>query len=99
MTHLNEDKNFIDDYVKDNIRKGINIIQNTLEGSQLNKWIPYYTGYLYKDILDNFPGRTNKKIFNSYRKLTADGRLTFAQKKFEEMGYDYFVQKRVKIRW
>ena len=27
-----------------------------------------------------------------------DKRLTFAQKRFEEMGYDYFVQKRMKIR-
>ncbi len=97
MTHLNEDKNFIDDHIKDNIRKGINIIQQTLEGSK-EGWIVYYTGYLYKDILDNFPGRTNKKIFNSYRKLVDDKRLTFTQKKFEEMGYDYFVQKRMKIR-
>ena len=36
MTHLNEDKNFIDDHIKDNIRKGINIIQQTLEGSKDN---------------------------------------------------------------
>ena len=97
MTHLNEDKNFIDDHVKDNIRRGITKIQQTLEGSKQG-WILYYTGYLYKDILDNFPGRTNKKIFNSYKKFTGDGRLTFAQKRFEEMGYDYFVQKRVRIK-
>ena len=97
MTHLNEDKNFIDDHVKDNIRKGITKIQQTLDGSKQG-WILYYTGYLYKDILDNFPGRTNKKIFKSYNKLTTDGRLTFAQKRFEEMGYDYFVRKEVVIR-
>ena len=53
----------------------------------------YYTGYLYKDILDNFPGRTSKKIFRGYREFLNNKRLVFTQRKFEDGGYDYYVQK------
>ena len=58
------EKNFIDDFVKDNIRKGIKIIYDTAQGSHPQRKC-YYTGYLHKDILDNFPGRTSKKIFRN----------------------------------
>ena len=88
-----EEKNYIDSFIKDNIEKGIKIVYHTLQGSHLGKRMCYYTGYLYKDILDNFPGRTSKKIFRGYREFLNNKRLVFTQRKFEDGGYDYYVQK------
>ena len=88
-----EEKNYIDTFIKDNIEKGIKIVYHTLQGSHPGKRMCYYTGYLYKDILDNFPGRTSKKIFRGYREFLNNKRLVFTQKKFEDGGYDYYVQK------
>ena len=79
------EKNFIDDFVKDNIRKGIKIIYDTAQGSHPQRKC-YYTGYLHKDILDNFPGRTSKKLLK-------DRTLIFTQKRFDKESYDYYVQK------
>jgi len=87
------EKNFIDDFVKENIRKGIKIIYHTAQGSHPNKRMCYYTGYLHKDILDNFPGRTSKKIFKGYKELLTDRNLIFTQKKFDIDSYDYYVQR------
>ena len=86
------EKNFIDDFVKDNIRKGIKIIYDTAQGSHPQRKC-YYTGYLHKDILDNFPGRTSKKIFKGYKELLNDRTLIFTQKRFDKESYDYYVQK------
>ena len=87
------EKNFIDDFVKENIRKGITIIYHTAQGSHPGKRMCYYTGQLQKDILDNFPGRTSKKIFKSYKELLEDKTLIFTQKRFDNESYDYYVQK------
>ena len=74
-----EEKNYIDTFIKDNIEKGIKIVYHTLQGSHPGKRMCYYTGYLYKDILDNFPGRTSKKIFRGYREFLNNKRLVFTQ--------------------
>ena len=37
--------------------------------------------------------RTSKKIFRGYREFLNNKRLVFTQKKFEDGGYDYYVQK------
>ena len=88
-----EEKNYIDTFIKYNIEKGIKIVYHTLQGSHTGKRMCYYTGYLHKDILDNFPGRTSKKIFRGYREFLNNERLIFTQKKFEDSGYDYYVEK------
>ena len=60
------EKNHIDEWLKIQIRKGIEIIDNVLK-NDIKEWELYYTGHLQKDILTNFPGRTSKKIFKGYR--------------------------------
>jgi len=86
------EKNHVDDWLKSQIRKGINIIDYVLQNN-VSEWELYYTGHLHKDILNNFPGRTSKKIFKGYRELLDNNQLVFTQKKFEEHGYEYYVKK------
>ena len=86
------EKNHVDDWLKNQIKKGINIIDYVLQNN-VSEWELYYTGHLHKDILNNFPGRTSKKIFKGYRELLDNNQLVFIQKKFEEHGYEYYVKK------
>jgi len=86
------EKNHVDDWLKNQIKKGINIIDYVLQNGT-SEWKLYYTGHLHKDILNNFPGRTSKKIFKGYRELLDNNQLVFTQKKFEEHGYEYYVKK------
>ena len=86
------EKNHVDDWLKQQIRKGVNIIDYVLQNN-VGEWKLYYTGHLHKDILNNFPGRTSKKIFKGYRELLDNSNLVFIQKKFEEHGYEYYVKK------
>jgi len=86
------EKNHVDDWLKQQIRKGINIIDYVLQNN-VSEWELYYTGHLHKDILNNFPGRTSKKIFKGYRELLDNNQLVFIQKKFEDHGYEYYVKK------
>ena len=82
------EKNHIDDWLKKQIKKGVDIIQSC--GTE---WCIYYTGHLHKDILNNFPGKTSKKVFKSYRDLLDSGKYVFTQKKFETNGYEYMVRR------
>ena len=86
------EKNHVDDWLKNQIKKGINIIDYVLQNN-VSEWELYYTGHLHKDILNNFPGWTSKKIFKGYRELLDNNQLVFTQKKFEEHGYEYYVKK------
>jgi len=86
------EKNHIDEWLKKQIQKGINIIDYVLQ-NESEGWKLYYTGHLHKDILDNFPGRTNKKIFKGYREYLNNKSLVFAQKRFDDGGYEYFVKR------
>jgi len=86
------EKNHVDDWLKQQIKKGINIIDYVLQNN-VSEWELYYTGHLHKDILNNFPGRTSKKIFKGYRELLDNSNLVFIQKKFEDHGYEYYVKK------
>jgi len=88
-----EEKNYIDPFIKQNLEKGLNIIHHTLQGGHPGKRMTYYTGYLHKDILNNYPGRTSKKIFKGYREFLSKKNLIFTQRKFEDCGYDYYVEK------
>jgi|TARA_B110000444_G_scaffold201507_1_gene193454 hypothetical protein len=86
------EKNHIDEWLQKEIKKGINIIDNVFKNNVI-KWELYYTGHLQKDILNNFPGRTSKKIFKGYRNHLNNSNLVFIQKKFEEHGYEYYVKR------
>lgn len=86
------EKNQIDEWLQTQIRKGINIVDYVCQNKSNTKWELYYTGHLHKDILDNFPGRTNKKIFAGYKKYLNKPNLMFTQKKFDEHGYNYYVR-------
>lgn len=92
MMKQGEEKNHIDEWLKNQIRNGINTIDYVLQNGSKD-WKLYYTGYLHKDILDNFPGRTSKKIFKGYRQYLDNKNLVFIQKKFDDGGYDYYVKK------
>jgi hypothetical protein len=85
------EKSYIDEWLKKQIKNGVNIIGEVLDGKKDN--VVYYTGHLHKDILDNFPGKTSKKIFKSYRVLLDNKLLAFTQKKFSEHGYEYMVRR------
>ena len=89
---IKSEKNHIDDWLKQQIKKGIGVINNVLQNGT-SEWKLYYTGHLHKDILNNFPGRTSKKIFKGYRELLDNNNLVFTQKKFEDHGYEYFVKR------
>ena len=54
--------------IKDNIEKGIKIVYHTLQGSHPGKRMCYYTGYLYKDILDNL-NKNNLISFHSKKEM------------------------------
>jgi len=88
------EKNHIDEWLKNQIKKGIETVQSVLENNNVGEQRLYYIGHLQKDILDNFPGRTSKKIFKGYRKLLDNPKLLFSQKKFDEHGYQYYVMRR-----
>ena len=87
-----DEKNHIDEWLKIQIKKGIEIIDNVLRNNN-NKWELYYTGHLQKAIFNNFPGRTSKKIFKGYRAHLDNNKLLFVQKKFEHNGYEYYVKR------
>ena len=89
------DKNHIDEWLKKEIKKGITICNEVLNNG-VREWQLDYTGHLSKDILNNFPGRTSKKIFKGYREVLNNNHLVFMQKKFEEDGFEYFVRKAIK---
>ena len=89
------DKNHIDEWLKKEIKKGITICNEVLNNG-VREWELYYTGHLSKDILNNFPGRTSKKIFKGYREVLNNNHLVFMQKNFEEDGFEYFVRKAIK---
>ena len=55
----------MDVWLKNQIKVGIKKIVNCNNTS----WQNYYTGHLHKDILENYPGKTSKKIFKQYREL------------------------------
>ena len=86
------EKNHIDEWLVKQIKQGINTIESVSKGPR-GKITLYYTGHLQKDIYNNFPGRTSKKIFKGYRKLLDNDNLVFTQKKFDEHGYEYFVKR------
>ena len=85
------EKNHIDEWLVKQIKQGINTIESVSKGPR-GKITLYYTGHLQKDILDNYPGRTSKKIFNMFRKHLDFPNLVFTQKKFDTHGYDYKVK-------
>ncbi len=79
----------MDVWLKNQIKVGIKKI-----ASCDNKtWHNYYTGHLHKDILENYPGKTSKKIFKQYRELQDSGEYVFTQKKFSSHGYEYYVRR------
>ena len=86
------EKNHIDEWLKIQIKKGIEIIDNVSK-NDVKGWELYYTGHLQKDILTNFPGRTSKKIFKGYRTHLDNNNLVFIQKRFEDNGYEYYVKR------
>ena len=86
------EKNHIDEWLQKQIKKGISTIESVLQNEK-GEWELYYTGHLHKDILTNFPGRTSKKIFKGYREFLSKKNLIFTQRKFEDCGYDYYVEK------
>tara|TARA_B100000902_G_C27255631_1_gene887695 strand:+ start:955 stop:1236 length:282 start_codon:yes stop_codon:yes gene_type:complete len=86
------EKNHIDEWLKIQIKKGIEIIDNVSK-NDVKGWELYYTGHLQKDILTNFPGRTSKKIFKGYRSHLDNSNLLFIQKRFEDNGYEYYVKR------
>ena len=88
---FNSEKNYIDEWLKKQIKNGVSIINDVLEGKKDK--VVYYIGHLHKDILDNFPGKTSKKIFKSYRVFLDNKTLAFTQKRFSEHGYEYMVRR------
>ena len=79
----------MDVWLKNQIKDGIKKIINCSKES----WQNYYTGHLHKDILENFPGKSSKKIFKGFRELLDNKNLLFYQKKFGEHSYEYYVRK------
>ena len=79
----------MDVWLKNQIKVGIKKIVNCNNSS----WQNYYTGHLHKDILENYPGKTSKKIFKQYRELQDSGEYIFTQKKFSSHGYEYYVRR------
>ena len=75
------------------IKNSIKMIQNFAQGNHVGTSKLYYTGHLQKDILENFPGRTSKKIFKGFRELLDNKNLCFYQKRFGEHSYEYYVRK------
>ena len=86
------EKNHIDEWLVKQIKQGINTIESVSKGPR-GKITLYYTGHLQKDIYNNFPGRTSKKIFKGYRTHLDNNNLVFIQKRFEDNGYEYYVKR------
>ena len=82
----------MDVWLKNEIKNSIKMIQTFAQGNHVGTSKLYYTGHLQKDILDNYPGKTSKKIFNMFRKHLDFPNLVFTQKKFDTHGYDYKVK-------
>ena len=79
--------------LNNDIKNSIKMIQNFAQGNHVGTSKLYYTGHLQKDILENFPGRTSKKIFKGFRELLDNKNLCFYQKRFGEHSYEYYVRK------
>ena len=88
-----KEKAFVDEWLKEQIKGGLNTLKLVAENNFGDKTCHYYSGHLYKDILENFPGRLSKKIFNKYKEYTNNTNLVFYQLKYDEHGYDYYVRK------
>ena len=86
------EKNHIDEWLVKQIKQGINTIESVSKGPK-GKITLYYTGHLQKDIYNNFPGRTSKKIFKGYRNHLNNDKLLFTQKRFMNDGYEYYVRR------
>jgi len=79
----------VDVWLKDQIKKGV----DKIKACNKNAWTNYYTGYLHKDIQDNFPGKTSNKIFKMYREVQDSGKYIFTQKRFGNNSYEYYVRR------
>lgn len=90
---MSGEKTYVDEWLKGQIKSGVTIINQVLSGAYSDKPCIYYSGHLHKDILENFPGRSSKKIFKHYKELLNNPNLEFFQKRFLEHGYDYYVRK------
>ena len=78
----------MDVWLKNQIKVGIKKIVSCNNTS----WQNYYTGHLHKDILENYPGKSSKKIFKMFKEHLDFPNLVFTQKKFQTHGYDYMVK-------
>ena len=83
----------MDVWLKNEIKRTIESLQKYVKGNHFGSTMMYYTGHLHKDILENFPGRTSKKIFKGFRELLDNKNLCFYQKRFGEHSYEYYVRK------
>ena len=82
----------MDVWLKNQIKYAIKIIDEVKDGKHSTKWVTYYTGNLQKDILENYPGKSSKKIFKMFKTHLDFPNLVFTQKKFDTHGYDYKVK-------
>jgi len=87
------DKKYVDEWLKGKIKSGLDQIKLVANNNYGDKTCLYYSGHLHKDILENFPGKSSKKIFKQYREYQNNSDLVFYQNKFSEHGYDYYVRK------
>ena len=83
----------MDVWLKNEIKRTIVSLQKYAKGNHFGSTMCYYTGHLHKDILENYPGKTSKKIFKQYRELQDSGEYIFTQKKFSSHGYEYYVRR------
>mgnify|MGYP003151395075 FL=1 len=83
----------MDVWLKNEIKRTIESLQKYAKGNHFGTTMCYYSGHLHKDILENFPGKTSKKIFKGFRELLDNKNLLFYQKKFGEHSYEYYVRK------
>ena len=88
-----KDKVYVDEWLKDQIKGGLNKLQLVVDGEYSDMTLHYYSGHLHKDILENFPGRSSKKILKKYREFLDNKDLVFHQLKYDTHGYDYYVRK------
>ena len=88
-----KDKVYVDEWLKDQIKGGLNKLKLVVEDEYSDMTLHYYSGHLHKDILENFPGRTSKKILKQYREFLDNPNLVFHQLKYDTHGYDYYVRK------
>ena len=88
-----KDKVYVDEWLKDQIKGGLNKLKLVVEDEYSDMTLHYYSGHLHKDILENFPGRSSKKILKQYREFLDNPNLVFHQLKYDTHGYDYYVRK------